>query len=256
MTTAELAARPDFRLGATCVSPSTRTVHGPGGRSGIEPRVMQVLVVLADAANHVVMRETLFSRCWGGIDVGDDSFNRAIGAVRRIAKEVGDGCFQIETIPRTGYRLAIEGGAGTTAMDESVEQSRPPMLTRRTAVAGTLAAAAIAGGIGLWSNRSEDRRQFSRSMERGIEALDFGDPSANPVQYFQRAVGILPDDTEAQAMLAYALVLGAEYAQRGQDSGVEEAERATNAALVKDPCNPFATRKCPARAVRAGHCRN
>lgn len=86
LTTAELAARPDFELGAARVSPSMRTVSGPGGTVDVEPRVMQVLVVLSDAANHVVTRQTLFNRCWGSTQVGDDSLNRAVAAVRRIAE--------------------------------------------------------------------------------------------------------------------------------------------------------------------------
>ena len=105
LTTAELAARPDFTLGLAAVSPSSRTIAGPGGTADVEPRVMQVLVVLADAAGQVVTRGTLFDRCWGGVFVGDDSLNRAIGAVRKLAAEIAGGSFEIETIPRTGYRL-------------------------------------------------------------------------------------------------------------------------------------------------------
>src|SRR6476659_7402096 len=105
LTTADLAGRSDFTLGLAIVSPSTRTIAGPGGTADVEPRVMQVLVVLADAAGHVVTRETLFQRCWGGLYVGDDSLNRAIGAVRKLDTEIAGESFGIETIPRTGYRL-------------------------------------------------------------------------------------------------------------------------------------------------------
>src|SRR5947209_6853022 len=105
LTTAELAGLPDFTLGLAAVSPSSRTIIGPGGTADVEPRVMQVLLVLADAAGHVVTRATLFERCWGGVYVGDDSLNRAIGSVRKLAAEIAGGSFEIETVPRTGYRL-------------------------------------------------------------------------------------------------------------------------------------------------------
>ena len=108
LTTAELAARPDFTLGLAAVSPSSRTIAGPGGTADVEPRVMQVLVVLAEAAGQVVTRGTLFDRCWGGVYVGDDSLNRTIGAIRKIAGDIAAGSFEIETIPRTGYRLTGE----------------------------------------------------------------------------------------------------------------------------------------------------
>ena len=82
LTTADLAVRDDFTLGLAIVSPSTRTIAGPGGTEDVEPRVMQVLVILAENAGHVVTRDTLFRRCWGGVYVGDDSLNRAIAGVR------------------------------------------------------------------------------------------------------------------------------------------------------------------------------
>ncbi len=200
LTTAELAARPDFRLGATLVSPSMRNVRGPGGTADVEPRVMQVLVVLADAANQVVTRQTLFSRCWGGVYVGDDSLNRAIAAVRRIAQDVAGGGFEIETIPRTGYRLTIEGGAESAAASgEGAGPAVQPMLSRRAAVGSGIAAVAVAGGgFGLWWSRSEERRRFELLMERGEKALDFADPSASAYRYFQRAAALRPDDVRAR----------------------------------------------------------
>ena len=94
LTTAQLAARPDFTLGLAAVSPSSRTVAGPGGTADVEPRVMQVLVVLAEGAGQVVTREALFQRCWGGVYVGDDSLNRAVGAIRKLAAEIADGSFE------------------------------------------------------------------------------------------------------------------------------------------------------------------
>ena len=95
LTTSDLAARSDFTLGLAVVSPSTRTIAGPGGTADVEPRVMQVLVVLADAAGQVITRETLFERCWGGVYVGDDSLNRAVGAVRKLATGLAGSSFEI-----------------------------------------------------------------------------------------------------------------------------------------------------------------
>src|SRR5215212_1767259 len=117
ITTADLVAREDFTLGGVIVSPSTRALRGPAGTEDIEPRVMQVLVVLAEAAGQVITRETLFNRCWGAVYVGDDSLNRAVAAVRRAVETVG-GRFEVDTIPRTGYRLVVpKGDAGQDEFD-------------------------------------------------------------------------------------------------------------------------------------------
>ena len=99
-----LARRPDFRLGRATIQPSVRTIAGPAGSATVEPRVMQVLLALADARGAVLSRDDLLRICWGGRIVGDDAINRAIAEARRIAQATDAG-FQIETIPRIGYRL-------------------------------------------------------------------------------------------------------------------------------------------------------
>lgn len=112
----DLAVRSDFRIGAMSVSPSRRLVEGPSGATSLEPLIMQVFLRLLDSRGCVVTRDELFDECWGGSIVGDDSLNRAIAGVRRIAAEVAPGLFEIETIPRTGYRLtgAAAGGEPPT----------------------------------------------------------------------------------------------------------------------------------------------
>ena len=69
---------------------------------------MQVLLALLDAGGAVLSRDDLLRICWNGRIVGDDAINRAIGEARRISQVTGAG-YQIETIPRVGYRLTAEG---------------------------------------------------------------------------------------------------------------------------------------------------
>ena len=151
LTTAELAARVDFRLGQAFVSPSRRSIRGPGGTALVEPRVMQVLTVLAEAKGNVVTRDVLFQRCWGSPHVGDDSLNRAIAGVRRLATSVAGDSFTIENIPRTGYRL-LEEEAGASVREDPLPLSRVRVSRRWVAVGGL--SAAVAGGLGLWTSRS------------------------------------------------------------------------------------------------------
>ena len=49
---ADLAARPDIHAGALTISPARRAVIGPAGQVHLEPRVMQVLLLLLDAEPH------------------------------------------------------------------------------------------------------------------------------------------------------------------------------------------------------------
>ena len=142
---ADLAKRPDFNAGQLAISPSRRRVVGPAGEVTVEPLVMQVFLLLLDARGQVVAREELFERVWGGAMAGDDSLNRAISSVRRIAAEVGPSSFEVETIPRTGYRLIGEALANLPARSRSVDLSHG--LSRRLLVgAGVTAAPIIPGG--------------------------------------------------------------------------------------------------------------
>src|SRR3954454_6958289 len=163
LTTAELAARPDFTLGLTVISPSSRTIAGPGGTADVEPRVMQVLVLLTEAAGQVVTRGTLFDRCWGGVYVGDDSLNRAVGAVRKLATDIAGGSFEIETIPRAGYRLTGAPPEPVGGTHSAADLLEPHKLTRRELAAATLGVAAL-GGLGAWA-------AFYLRQEREFDAL-------------------------------------------------------------------------------------
>ena len=158
----DLAARPDLELGSLSISPSRRLVQGPAGKANVEPLTMQVLLLLIDAGGKVVTRTELFDQCWGGDIVGDDSLNRAIGKVRRVGAEVAPGLFEIETIPRTGYRLTGEivehlGGASGDS-DETVPSSR---MSRRVLVGGG-AAAALAIGCRMVGAQAANRPPLHR----------------------------------------------------------------------------------------------
>ena len=102
-----LAHRPDLCLGAATVRPSLRSVEGPDGSITTEPRVMQVLLALADAGGAVLSRDDLMRLCWGGAVVGDDSVNRAVAEIRRLARTTGAG-FGVRN--DSACRLPADGG--------------------------------------------------------------------------------------------------------------------------------------------------
>src|SRR5262245_36440178 len=101
----DLAAEPQFRLGSLTIRPSTREIAYPGGRETIEPRVMEVLLVLVRAKGEVVSRDRLVETCWEGRAVSEDAINRVISRVRKVAELTDGRDFTLETIPKTGYRL-------------------------------------------------------------------------------------------------------------------------------------------------------
>lgn len=234
---ADLAGRADVRIGPLLISPSRRRVEGPAGTAQIEPVAMQVFLLLLDAAGKVVTRDDLFEAGWGGAVVGDDSLNRAINRVRRIAAETGPGLFEIETIPRTGYRLT---GDILGEVDSSQADGRPPPVLSRRLMLGSASAAGVAAiaGAGLWSvHRAESGRRFDQLIESGEQALLF-DQRDKALRVLRSAVALRPDNATALGLLAYTLV--------GESGGSEESGDAQDAdqyareALKLDPDEPYA----------------
>ena len=108
----DLAMTVPFRIGPLCVEPALRQVSTADTEAEtLEPRVMLVLVALARAGGGIVSRDQLIEQCWEGRIVGDDSINRVISRLRKLAGAHGDDTlFSIETISKVGYRLVSAEG--------------------------------------------------------------------------------------------------------------------------------------------------
>ncbi|HET9706318.1 MAG TPA: winged helix-turn-helix domain-containing protein [Vicinamibacterales bacterium] len=71
----------------------------------LEPKVMQVLETLADAAGDVVTRDALVAKVWPDVHVSDDVLHRAIRELRRAFGDDTANPAYVETIRKRGYRL-------------------------------------------------------------------------------------------------------------------------------------------------------
>lgn len=103
-----LAAEPDFRLGELVVVPSACKLHVHGREDRVEPKVMEVLVLLTRAAGRTVTRDELIASCWDGRVVSDDAVNRIIAKVRQLARDAEPPHFTLETVPKVGFRLSLQ----------------------------------------------------------------------------------------------------------------------------------------------------
>ncbi len=96
----------DFRIDQWLVQPQLNTiVHPDNATSKVEPKVMEVLVCLADHAGEVVSKEAIFQSVWPETFVTDDALIRCIVELRKV---FGDDVREpriIQTIAKRGYRL-------------------------------------------------------------------------------------------------------------------------------------------------------
>lgn len=236
LTPATLAGRAAFALGHTTIDPASRCVRGPGGAAMLEPRVMQVLVALAEQAGEVVTRSDLVRRCWGVQFVGDDALNRAVAEVRRVARGAAAGSFTVETIPKTGYRLL----AAPSLLEADVESAAATMPTRRALIAGGAVAFA---GAAAWRWRIGHADRAAGLFAEGQREIreDMPDPTRRGVANLRRALLLAPGDAATLGLLAVALGSQAEYAASGDKARtVAECQTAARGALAINPRQPDA----------------
>ena len=101
----DLAQEPDFMLGSLHVRPASCQVESDVITRHLQPKIMQVLVVLAHARGRAISREELLEVCWGNVIVGDDALHRCIAHLRRLAQGDAKHAFTIITQTKVGYRL-------------------------------------------------------------------------------------------------------------------------------------------------------
>ena len=98
--------RPDVLLiGDFEVDPAALEVRRDGHSSRLEPKVMDVLLLLASHAGEVVTRTDFEHAVWAGRVVGYDALANAISKLRREFGDTGRQRSYIETVSKTGYRL-------------------------------------------------------------------------------------------------------------------------------------------------------
>jgi len=98
----------DFQVGPWLVQPSLNNISQNGTSNRLEPKVMQVLVCLAEHKGEVVPKDTILQTVWPDTFVSDDVLKRSISELRHAFEDNAREPRIIETIPRRGYRLVVE----------------------------------------------------------------------------------------------------------------------------------------------------
>jgi len=128
-------ARTRLQIGDWWADPATNELGRAGETQRIEPKVMEVLMVLASRPGAVVSREELLSIVWPGVVVGDEALTQSIIKLRRALGDNPRLPAYIDTISKRGYRLiapvrSIED-AGTAGADAAIiPQPQPPAQPR------------------------------------------------------------------------------------------------------------------------------
>jgi DNA-binding winged helix-turn-helix (wHTH) protein/TolB-like protein len=133
-----------LRIGDWTVEPALDQLSSAGRTVKLEPKVMSVLVCLADRAGQVVSREALLSAAWPGVVVGDDSLTQVIIKLRKALGDTPERPAYIQTIAKRGYRLVADVMRREGDASLALPPQLPTISVAKTARVRWLAAAAMA----------------------------------------------------------------------------------------------------------------
>ncbi|HEY9012216.1 MAG TPA: winged helix-turn-helix domain-containing protein [Devosia sp.] len=245
-----------FTVGALTVRPAPRELEGPGGVVALEPRVMQVFLVLSGAGTEVVSRPALLAACWPGIVVGEDSLNRAVAELRKALRQADAGV-HVETIAKTGYRLSIEAPhAAATPEPASIEfapgdmaPAMPPLIApgsssrrsfpaRRAVLLAMGAGAAWLGGWAArrWAVADDEGRAESLVMQAAAVMRDDRWGTIDPMVLLREAIRLRPRDAKAWGLYTLACRdMARSAAEPPAFAAISDCQVAAKRALALDP---------------------
>src|SRR5215475_1190953 len=182
--------RKQFRVGAWLVTPALDELRRGDERVRLEPKAMEILVLLANRPGEPVSRDELLSGVWPGVLVGDDSLTQAVTKLRKALGDDPRSPSYIETISKRGYRLVapVEAPHGVSA--ERVSPGTGIPHSWRAVAAGALLTSVILVGYVLWAT----------SEKSGPPVLDtdlFDKSSAGIIRSTLPTVSVLPFDSLA-----------------------------------------------------------
>ncbi len=94
-----------LRIGDFEVEPSLNRLRKGHEVLSVEPRVMDLLMLLAESPGQVFGRDEILQRVWSEANVQDDALRRVVTLLRRVLDDDPKQPQYIETITRRGYRL-------------------------------------------------------------------------------------------------------------------------------------------------------
>jgi DNA-binding winged helix-turn-helix (wHTH) protein/Tfp pilus assembly protein PilF len=242
-------ARPNgFLLGEWQVAPPLNLLVRGEEQVRLEPRVMDVLVHLAERADEVVSKEELIEHVWKSRYTTDDVLSVAIYSLR---KSLGDDARRpryVETVSRRGYRLIapVQPTMGTLPMARPATPSEPGERPRRRsawpAVAATVALALAAASV-LWLLPVGRHRRHvppAEAHEAYLKGRFFLDQRSirgwrQALEQFERAVALDPRDPAAQAGLADTYSAMSDFGVASPPELRPRAMQAARRALELDP---------------------
>ncbi|WGM37449.1 winged helix-turn-helix domain-containing protein [Caulobacter sp. NIBR1757] len=193
-----MAAETDLIIGPWRASRMTGRLTRGGEVREVEPKVIDLLYLLAGRRGEVLSRDEILSAVWPGVTVGEDALSRCVFKLRKALDDDPRAPVFVETIPKRGYRLIGE----TEAAGPPRRRPWPLIL----AALGGLAVLAVA--LLLILRPSASQVEAARLIRRGDDLYFQFNRRGNEaaMTLYERALASDPGSVAARSGLANALV--------------------------------------------------
>jgi adenylate cyclase len=98
----------ELQIGEWLVEPDLNCITRSGEKIQVEPKVIEVLVCLADSPGEVLSKEQIIRTVWSDTYVSDEVLRYSISELRKAFKDDAKNPRIIQTIARKGYRLIAQ----------------------------------------------------------------------------------------------------------------------------------------------------
>lgn len=211
----------DFHLAEWLVEPDLNTVRRNGETVHLQPKVMKVLVCLAQRSGQLVSKEELLNSVWAETFVGDDVLKRSISELRRVFGDDVQAPSIIQTIPKRGYRLVASVRPFTVPVAPPApagdQPSKAAVRTRSILVLAisSLVLLVVAAAV-LYQRKQRSPTQANSIRIRSLAVLPLENLSADPEQaYFSEGMtdGLITDLAQMGSLKVISRTSSMQYAK-------------------------------------------
>lgn len=199
-----MTQRMAFSLGDWQIFPDRNVIVSGDNRQSLEPKVMELLLLLVDADSQVLSRADIEEEIWGQIIVGEDTVARLISKLRRALGDTAQASEYIETISKRGYRLMHS----PHQIDSNIPASSPKPQNKPLWIGAGLAIIGLFMATffvlpNLKSNHS-GHPELARADDLYMNFTYTDNETA--IKLYEKVLAAESDNADAQSGLANALV--------------------------------------------------
>lgn len=191
---------PALKVGEWRATPRLGRIERAGETRALEPKVMDLLVLLAKRPGEVLTHEEILAALWPNVVVGDDALARCVSKLRRAFDDDPKAARYVETIPKRGYRLIAD------VAPVEAEGAAPGWLSwpRAAAALALLIVLALGGALLATGGRGGEADTIARAKDYYFRYTRADNEAA--IALFEQALVAEPNNAEAKAGLAVATV--------------------------------------------------